>query len=139
MKVKINKKIEKMENKKTRKIYRQGDVLLYEVFDDEVVYDYFSKKNERFMAISEEIKTKEYVVREGETGNKHVLLAEKDFLILDGRDLLNHEDLKIIKLFSDAILNHEEHNQLSIVQGMYVILFEREYDYFRDEWRRIED
>lgn len=104
-------------------IIRQGDILLKAVQEP---------TNLKSLG-----KFNSYVIAEGEqTGHKHLLTAEPatQFEILE-----DEKEQRYLKMFSKGKLTHEEHRQVDIMPNFYVIGNEREFDYFLEEIKQVQD
>lgn len=105
-----------------KKIYRHGDVSLYEVDS---------------MPIGETKKVGSFICALGETtGHKHVLTAEPQTLI----EILEAPNgRRYLKLNGQAQLTHEEHKTITVLPGIYEQRQEREFDWFQMATRRVVD
>lgn len=98
------------------KLIRHGDILLREVADIET--------NEK--------PVKKHCLAEGEvTGHMHMLHGS----VIPFR----YEDKDYIKAITSLKLRHQEHNEVEVPVGTYEIVFEREYDPFKNELRKVVD
>jgi len=82
-----------------------------------------------------ELKTN--VLAYGETtGHKHQLLETmpQQFSILEDKN-----GNQYLEINQPTDLIHEEHKTITIERGFYIIKREREYDYFAEEIKRIQD
>ncbi len=108
-------------------IYRQGDIILKKISKEE-----FEKKGREL--IPNKI-SQQFVIARGETtGHSHRLVDfEEAFILQDesGRFYLN--------LPVKARVIHEEHAPIELEDGYYEIWREQEYDYWKEESRRISD
>ena len=98
-------------------IYRQGDVAFNPI-----------QKDEENLSLKEKNLNKFTVAKGEATGHHHTLNAEKESIDVyenEGGDL-------VLDIKEDTNLNHQQHNDIKIEKGMYVITKEREYDYFND-------
>lgn len=112
------------------KYYQQGNVLLKKV--DSLPKD----------AIN--LKTK--ILQLGEvTGHKHQFGVDDDVHVFvdkafAGQELsITPDEGKFVIIGSTAYLRHEEHKPIGIEPGIYQIDIVREYDYDKDEIRRVVD
>jgi len=97
-------------------ILRHGDVLLKEV--------------KGIKATGKKIK--EHVLAEGEvTGHNHKAYGEMIPFKFKEKDY--------IKAITPLRLLHQEHNEIEIPVGTYEIVFEREYDPFKEEFKKVVD
>lgn len=100
------------------KMWQQGDVLLFAV--------------DKLPAIAQ--RREDGVLAEGEvTGHAHVA---------EGLDVEVYEDDDGVLWMSapnGATVTHEEHKPISLPEGSYRIGAVREYDYLREETRRVYD
>ena len=101
------------------KVYRQGDVLIK---PEKIPID--ATKNEGF------------ILAEGErTGHAHRIIKGqieiyKNMVV----------GLMYLKVLSDqAVLAHEEHEDINLPMGEYSVKIQREYDWFSDEVRNVAD
>ena len=117
---------------KIRKLFRQGDVLFREITQKEKS-DLFNEDEIKELSKS----YKRFVVRVGESGNKHTLVAEQPFTILKGK--YDDEDLVVEIKNGVGTLKHQEHKALTIPRGTYQVLIEREYDYLEGWEREVRD
>lgn len=79
----------------------------------------------------------QFVLALGEhTGHKHVLLADlkEKFKVAK-----NKEGGVCIVVTRPAKIRHEEHKEITLKPGTYLMKNEREYDYFLESIRRVED
>jgi len=116
----------------TRKLFRQGDVLFRQI----------TSKEKKELFNDEELKDlskryKKFVVRLGESGNRHTLVAEQPFTILRGK--YNDDELVVEIKNGVGTLKHAEHKALSIPRGTYQVLVEREFDYLEGWERNVRD
>ena len=94
---------------------RQGDLLIKKVTDE--------PKNE---------KHKELVLALGEmTGHSHRLVAEMDSVILGDKTLFS--------IKGKAKLVHQEHDTISLSEGTYMVINEREHDYVEETMKIVKD
>lgn len=106
-----------------KKMFRQGDVLLVKINEDELPG----------MA-----KTKDMVLAYGEvTGHKHQFKDEPEQIV----EVLENEGTQFVKVKSDkAVLRHEEHAPVTVPKGDYKVILQREFDplqSYKDEQARI--
>ena len=99
-------------------LYQQGDVLIKRI--EEVDLSKAEKLNHCILA-------------EGEhTGHKHQTDRNKAILyMLTG--------IMYLKVLERAKILHEEHNPISLPEGLYKVDQVREYDHFLEEARKVED
>ena len=104
------------------KLYRHGDVWMRKITE---------------LPEGEAIKTSSVKLALGEaTGHAHTLqIPVGAMLQYWGKD----GDVTHFELPSIAELTHNEHKMLKIEPGIYEIIREQEYDYFKDEIRRVAD
>ncbi len=103
------------------KLYRQGDVLIRPLTKE----------------IDVELKAKpDLVLAEGEvTGHAHRIT--KGEVSLQVNAMIG---LMILKVLSkNAVLSHEEHEDIMLPMGDYEIKQQREFDWFTEEVRRVAD
>ncbi len=80
---------------------------------------------------AKDIKTN--VLQEGEhTGHAHRLYG-------DGFTIYQDKDTKYLRLVEPVMLKHEEHKEISLPAGDYVIGIVREYDHLEEEARNVID
>jgi len=105
------------------KIYRQGDIIIKQIKELPSNLKTIDKGNK-------------FVLAEGEqTGHKHTLVAEPQTM-----EILQDESGRYyIKLSNAATLTHQEHKTITIPEGIYEVGNEREYDYFLEEIRKVQD
>ena len=100
-------------------MYQQGDVLFESV--DEVNGDEFEVKG---------------LLVEGElTGHSHRVAVED----LEKVEVLKQFEQMFVKVNAPAKIVHEEHKTVELPVGNYEIRKVREYDYWADEIRSVED
>ena len=106
-----------------RKIYRQGDIIIKQIEELPKNLKVVSKENQ-------------FILAEGEqTGHKHTLVAEPQTM-----EILQDESGRYyIKLSNAATLTHQEHKIITLPEGIYEVGNEREYDYFLEEIRKVQD
>lgn len=107
------------------KLLRHGDLLLYP-----------TKKAE--LKLKKVFTGNEFVLAEGEqTGHQHKLTIptkENAFTIYQ-----DEKGQKYLDLNCKAQLTHQEHNNLIVLPNFYVVKHEREYDYFQETIKRVQD
>ena len=101
-------------------IIRHGDILLKEVPEQKV------------NKIGEE---KEYVVAHGESGHRHLMVAEPQTLIEIYQDGKGNQFLRT----KGAKLTHEEHETLEVGSGFYQVIHEQEFDPFLESINSVRD
>ena len=125
------------ENIKTRKAYRQGELLFVPLDQEDTItlgYKLQDSSSPRWKKLPTN------VIREGEaTGHKHEVLSQKqgsamllapvstllrglshmDFVSREDRMLVTQEPVEVV---------HPEHRPLNIPSGIYLIIIQREYD-----------
>jgi len=106
--------------------YRQGDIILIPV-------EKLPRKATQLYV------GKSYVLAKGETtGHRHLLVAdEPETKIAILKDKKGRMYLKVEN--GKALLTHEEHKALEIEPSFYIVRREREFDYFADMTKSIED
>jgi len=62
-----------------------------------------------------------------------------DGMYIEDFEVYTGDDKRHIDLKAPATIRHEEHNEIGIEPGLYLVRREREYDYFRKHSRRILD
>ena len=104
-------------------IFRSGDILLKEVK---------KPKNLKFVG-----KKTSFVLAIGETtGHKHLLTAEPTTVF----DVFQDEKGNYyLEMENKGMLTHEEHKEITIERGFYIIGHEQEYNYFENEAVRVQD
>lgn len=79
-------------------------------------------------------KIKTNVLQEGEhTGHAHRLYGD-GFTVFETK-----EKQKYLRVVKPVALRHEEHKEIMIPPGDYVINITREYDHFLEESRQVQD
>ncbi|MEK6880610.1 MAG: hypothetical protein AABY22_13420 [Nanoarchaeota archaeon] len=78
------------------------------------------------------LQTKTCILARGEHGNSHVIEDEEAELIQIGEKIL-------LQLKNTAILKHEEHKQIVLEPGIWEVGQVREYDYFKQMERKVQD
>lgn len=80
-----------------------------------------------------------YVLAYGEiTGHRHLLVEDEPATKIEILDVGGGR--KILKIMDGkAKLSHEEHKTITIQPGFYIIQNEREYDYFKEQTRKVLD
>lgn len=115
------------------KVFRHGDVTLFEVIDGEVLVDNEIKKVGELSPIAPV--SNELVIAEGEATGHHHRLTGAEFEALKGFD-----DAKYVRIIGGlATLSHEEHSALELPAGLYRQEQEQEYDYFENALRQVRD
>jgi hypothetical protein len=106
-----------------RKIYRQGDIIIKQIEELPQNLKVVSRENQ-------------FILAEGEqTGHRHTLVAKPKTM-----EILQDENGRYYLKFSNAVeLIHPEHKAITISGGIYEVGNEREYDYFLEETRRVQD
>jgi len=109
-----------MKNKDTNTIYQQGDVLIRPI--------------ENLPAGTKQVVQKRLcVLAEGEaTGHAHVAQDNEAELIRIGERM-------ILSLGRSTTITHEEHKPITLAPGLYDIGRVREYDYFSQMARAVQD
>lgn len=101
-----------------KKLFRHGDLLLREV--DQIPENLTIQKN-KVLALGEA------------TGHHH------KFTTGDVTIRVTTEGNKYVEIFVPATLSHEEHHPILVQKGKYELINEREYDYFSEEIKRVQD
>jgi len=97
------------------KMYRQGEVLLQQV------------KN-----LPQNAKKKDNVLARGEaTGHRHMMRGQAQVFAT--------EDAQYVQVEGESQLIHEEHKPITVEEGIYKVVIQREYDLLRDEVRKVMD
>lgn len=96
------------------KLYRHGDLLLKQ-----------SKTPENIQKVDD------MVLAHGENGHKHRLVGQVQVFEADSQ--------KYIQVKQAAQLVHEEHKPITIEEGEYVLIHEREFDPFNSLIRQVRD
>jgi hypothetical protein len=87
--------------------FRQGDVLLFEV--------------NKIPSGAEKSKSKKLILAEGEvTGHAHAITSMACALYLSGNK-------RYLQVLEPAILEHEEHGPITIPDGTFEVVIQREY------------
>lgn len=80
-----------------------------------------------------------YIVAHSESGHHHVLESKEEFEVISDKEA---EEL-FIRLYAPAQLVHEKtvdaHKTLTVPQGIWKVMYKREYDPFSKVIRRIYD
>jgi len=134
------------ENIKTRKAYRQGELLFIPLNQQDLSALSFNPENAQS---SHWKKLDSNILREGEaTGHKHevltktaamamILAPEMHFMRgLPQMDLIGTEDRLIVADEPFEVV-HPEHRSLNLPKGSFLVVVQREYD--EDKARRIRD
>jgi hypothetical protein len=103
--------------------FRHGDINLHEISERE--QGEIIKHNGSFtLALGET------------TGHKHVMSVPN----IDDMEVTRLQDGTIVlNLKVDGTLTHEEHKTLTVKRGVYKIVHEREYDYYKLQSRKVID
>lgn len=97
-------------------LYQQGDVLIEKVFEIK------GKKLNHLILAKGEI-----------TGHYHQITTGE-------AELYEHEGTLFLRVISDnAIVTHQEHNIITLPKGDYKIRRVREFDYYENEVRNVQD
>ncbi len=134
------------ENTKTRKVFRQGELLFLPLGKEDLRILGIEPKDTSYPSWN---KLDTNVLREGEaTGHKHEVISQnpgglalmepdRQFLRgLPGMDLVGSED-RLIAATEPIEVVHPEHNTLRLPKGSFLVVVQREYDEVRA--RRIRD
>lgn len=105
-------------------IYRHGDILFRPVTG--IVKAKTSEKKAT------------HIVAYGEATGHHHLLTAADGGAINAMTGFDQKTYVAI-LGGVATLTHQEHNMLSLEEGCYEIITEREYDYFENDMRKVVD
>jgi len=98
-------------------LFQQGDVLIENITNIPV------------KAIRQKGKT----LAEGEATGHHHTITKGD------AELYEHEGSMFLRVKDEATLTHQEHSQIVLPKGDYMIRRVREYDHFSEEARRVQD
>jgi hypothetical protein len=110
---------EEEEKQQAPQFYRQGDLLIRKI---ETLPQGLTKLDTKILA-------------EGEaTGHQHRLTSQTTQVFRD-----DARQQKFLSVVEPTQLVHEEHKPITIDEGTYVIIQEREFDPFGDYIRRVED
>lgn len=109
-------------------LYRHGDLAITQISQEE------AKK----LIVGDAFKhNKSFVLAEGETtGHKHLLTTSN---VDDLNVFVDDQGRYILQVEKQATLTHEEHKQIDIMPGWYVVSPEREHDYFEKNVREVVD
>lgn len=134
------------ESKKTRKAYRQGELLFVPLNGQELGMLDFEPKN---MSYPSWKKLDTNVLREGEaTGHKHEVISQTPAAVtmmapdrqlirgLPDMDFVGSEDRLLVAQEPVEVV-HPEHRTLRLPKGSFLVVIQREYDEVRA--RRIRD
>ena len=104
-------------------LFQQGDVIL-----EEVVFLPITAKKVKV--------EKEIVLAEGEvTGHKHTITVDNPELI----ELYEKDGQLFVKAKDNFNVLHQEHNTITVPQGIWKVRKVREYDHFEEEVRQVKD
>ena len=96
--------------------YRQGDILLERIYEiPKQIINYQQQQTQD-----------NYIIAHGESGNQHRM--SKHVLIFENPE--NKEERYVQVLSQNTDLVHQEHKSIHILQGIYIIRREREYNAF---------
>lgn len=102
------------------KIFRHGDVILYQLKED--------------LDFSDVVKTEKLVLAEGEaTGHAHRLTGNFEVM-----EQLAGGNVKFT-VNTTAVLTHEEHDRIVLEKGVYLKVNQVEYDPFTDLVKKVVD
>ena len=131
---------------KTRKAYRQGELLFVPVSSDELKVLEYDPAERKYPSWRKLANT---VIREGEaTGHKHEVIEQtpgvatllepaRQFLPgLPNMDMIGTED-RLLTVNQPVEVVHPEHKPINLAVGIYLIIIQREYDEVKS--RRIMD
>jgi len=82
-------------------------------------------------------KGSKYILAEGEmTGHKHLLIAEPktEFEIFT-----DEQGNTILAMAGIGKISHEEHKEITLPIGDYKVIHEREYDYYLEAIKQVQD
>ena len=100
--------------------YRQGDILLERIYE-------IPKQIMNHQQQQQQQQTQDnYIIAHGESGNQHRM--SKHVLIFENPE--NKEERYVQVLSQNTDLVHQEHKSIHILQGIYIIRREREYNAF---------
>ena len=103
-------------------LLQQGDVLINKI----------SKVPKEAKRKEPRERDKAYILAEGEvTGHAHKINAAIDFLELADRLFFKND--------APVIVEHEEHNAITVPAGIWEVTKVREYDHFKEEIREVRD
>lgn len=88
-------------------MYRQGDLLIIKLSDDQLRKSYINQKP-----------IKDGLILKGETGNSHKLIGGKVYIYGNDISLLLETRGKVV---------HEEHDTIDLEPGFYRVIRQREY------------
>jgi hypothetical protein len=96
-------------------MYRQGDILLTPVTDDQL--------SERMRPLPRDARGR-LVLASGEaTGHAHVVVAPDAALLADPAEI----DRRFLRIVTESLLVHEEHAPIPLPPGLYRVVRQREY------------
>ena len=96
--------------------YRQGDILLERIYEIP----------KQIMNYQQQQTQDNYIIAHGESGNQHRM--SKQVLIFENPK--DKEERYVLVLSQNTDLVHQEHKSIHILQGIYIIRREREYNAF---------
>jgi len=103
---------------KYRKLFQQGDVLVYKV--DELPKNLNKAQNK--------------VLAEGEvTGHCHQIIDDNTDVFVDDNGNI------FLETKADSVLKHDTHHPITLPPGKYEVKIVREYDPFEDASRKVRD
>jgi len=103
------------------KAYRHGDVILVKISEGEFK---FNKQRGR--------KLNTNIVKEGEkAGHYHTLLGDVE--------LFGSGNVKVCEVKKDTVIDHPEHGKGKVEKGYYKILSPVEWNYVKEEKRKVLD
>jgi hypothetical protein len=106
-------------------MFRQGDVLLVPIPD--------SRLPEAVVPVPCDARGALVLALGEATGHAHAVRAGDADLLADTAEL----DRRFLRIVSDAVLTHEEHDPIPLPPGLYQVVRQREYE--RGEFRIVDD
>ena len=97
---------------KTRKLYRQGDVLVREVTEIPTGLKKVPLDKGRVILAYGEV-----------TGHAHAVLGDVEFLAADLKEMQD----RFLRVEQEAQIVHEEHSTITLPPGLYEVVRQREY------------
>lgn len=127
--------------KKTREKYQQGDVLFYKLDDDDFQERKKKASDNKWNYLLDDHNS--LVVAEGEaTGHKHLISSTHPIITYKKANppsVNSRSRYELVTLTSDAVVSHEEHNNIKLPSGSYQIKIVKEYDHIAGRTRGVID
>lgn len=107
-------------------MFRQGDVLLVPIPDSELP--------EAVVPVARDARGSLILAFGEATGHAHAVRARDADLLADADDV----DRRFLRIVTDAMLAHEEHDPIPLPPGLYQVVRQREY-VLGGRWSTVED